>query len=108
MKRGDRGRKIGDITSSLDTSLGSYLAQPRIRLGKFPAAYELHRLHQGPRGVARLFLQRLVAVERVMAGGVGLVVADIAVELGGVTGRDQADVAQAGAEGQIRRARGEG
>ena len=58
------------------------------------AAHQLHGLDQGARGVARLLLEGLVAIERVVVGGIGFVVADIAVELGGMAGRDQAQVFQ--------------
>src|SRR5215213_5065646 len=82
MKRGDRGRKIGDIISSLRPDV----MQPGIGLCELSATQQFHGLDQGARGVARLFLEGLVAIERVVAGGIGLVVADIAVELGSMAG----------------------
>src|SRR5215208_8231880 len=88
MKRGVRGRKSGDIISSLRPDV----AQPGIGLGELSAAHQLHGLDQGAGGVARLLLEGLVAIERVVVRGIGLVVADIAVELGSVSGRDQAHV----------------
>src|SRR5882757_8809915 len=78
MKRGVRGRNSGDITSSL----GSNLGKPPIRLRKSSPTHQLHGLHQRPCRVAHLGLERRILVEIVVAGGIGLVVADIAVELG--------------------------
>src|SRR5215218_4389246 len=92
MKRGVRGRKSGDIISSLRSLLWSYVTQPGVGLGELSLAHQLHGLDQGARGVARLLLEGLVAIERIVVRGIALVVADIAVELGGMAGRDQAHV----------------
>ena len=61
--------------------------QPDIGLCEPSTAHQLHGLDQGARGVARLLLEVLVAIESVVIRGIGLVVADIAVELGGMAGR---------------------
>src|SRR5882757_11506714 len=90
MKRGMRGSSRGDITSSL----GSNLAQARIGLGQRAAAQQLHRLYQRAGGVARLFLEGPVMVERIVAGRIGLVIAHVAVELCGLAGRDQPYIVQ--------------
>src|SRR6187551_636614 len=74
MNRGDNGRKIGDIISSLRPDV----VQPGIGLCELSTAHQLHGLDQGARGVARLLLEGLVAIERVVVRGIGLVIADIA------------------------------
>src|SRR6266852_2522148 len=88
-RRGTKGRQT---SSAITASLWPNLAQPAVGLCQLSAAQELHGLDQRAGGVAGLFLESLVAVERVMAGGVGFEVADIAVELGGMAGRDQTHV----------------
>src|SRR5262245_29273668 len=88
MKRGERGSGRGDITSSLRSHRLQACVGPR----KLAAAQQLHRLHQRARGVARLLLQGAIAIQRFMAGRVRFVVAEVAVELGHGTGRDQAHV----------------
>src|SRR5262245_10415399 len=80
MNRGEKGSIRGDITSSL----GSNFAQPSGRRRELPATHQLHGMHQCCRRVAHLGLELRILVEIVVARGIGLVVADIAVELGGM------------------------
>src|SRR5690242_4870655 len=63
-----------------------------------PRAPRLDRLEQGAGGVADLLLDGLVFVERLVAGRIGLEIADIAVELRRHAGRGQAHEAQPVAE----------
>ena len=66
----------------------------RVRLLQLAAPHHLHRLHQRARGVARFLLHAVILVERVVAGGIGLHVADVAAELRLMAGLDQAHVGE--------------
>ena len=63
-------------------------------LTRWPGAARLDRFEQGAGGVPHLLLDRLVLVERLVAGRIGLPIADIAVELGGDAGGDEVHEAQ--------------
>src|SRR5947208_3152693 len=75
-------------------SLRTRFAQARIRLRELSQPQQFDGLHQRTRRVARFFLEGMVAIERLVAQGIRLVIADVAVKLGGVPGRDQAQILQ--------------
>src|SRR5690242_14308684 len=94
-KRSSNIRNNVDIGSPLFCRLlRSRIFQPRLRLREVTLPQQLDRLHQGPCRVARLLLKGAVGVERRMALRIGLIVADVAVDGGFVTGAQQAHIAE--------------
>ena len=66
--------------------------EPCAGLDQSSGALGLDRLHERERGVPDVGLEGNVAIERFMAGGVGLKVADVAVDLGLRAGEHQMHV----------------
>ena len=87
-------RRAGDAFRGPVTLLLSGLGEARAYLGQRAGALRNQRLGKRQRGIAHFALYRRVGVERLVAGGVGLPVADVAVEFGLRSRRRQLHEAQ--------------
>ena len=76
------------------TLLRPRLAQKAIGLFEFSPTEQTYGIDQAASGVADFFVKVFVPIEIVVAGRIGLIVTQVAVEQGSATGRDQSHIRQ--------------